>query len=255
MLLGVKSVWDGLAASTLLWSELSLQRGCRSEGTCPLGCGWLSFHMLAQGWSPGWADWHRLALHPSMSHAGQATHGLEAPFWGCNTWAFLQMFFFCTLTLLKAQKVRKCSQNPSYIKQGMQRGRERTEEIAGGRWAMTIKGAKSGVLKRILSSVLKGDFLWDLPNECVSELGSELCTEAHSGQKVKGHALADSHIHPERESDPFCNTQPQLGSSCAAHDSPLHLTWEQRAGRNSWDNILNISYFILQFLIKHSIKK
>lgn len=111
---------------------------------------------------------------------------------------------------------------------------------------MTIKGAKSGVLKGILSSVVKGDFLSDLiPNECVSELCSELYTEAHLGQKVKGHALADSHIHPERESDPFCNTQPQLGSSCAAHDSCLHLTWEQRAGRNSWDSILKISNFIL----------
>lgn len=111
---------------------------------------------------------------------------------------------------------------------------------------MTIKEAKSGVVKGTLSSVVKGDFLWDLiANECVSELGSKLCTEAHLGQKVKGHALADSHIHPQHESDPFCKTQPQLGSSCAARDSCLHLTWEQRAGRASWDRVLNLSYFVL----------
>lgn len=57
-----------------------------------------------------------------------------------------------------------------------------------------IQESKSEVLKCILSSVVKGDCLRDMiPNE--HELGSELSTEAHLGQKVKGHAPADSCTH------------------------------------------------------------
>lgn len=70
----------GLTASTLFgleWAEF-LQSGCRSEGTCP-PCLWLAFLSYAD---PGLEHTNTvLTLHPSMSHAGQATRMVWSHFW------------------------------------------------------------------------------------------------------------------------------------------------------------------------------
>lgn len=61
---GVKSVWDGLAESTLFaleWAE-SVQCGCRSEGTCPP---WLWLALLSYA-GPG--------LEPRVSRPAQHWH-------------------------------------------------------------------------------------------------------------------------------------------------------------------------------------
>jgi len=64
----------------------------------------------------------------------------------------------------------------------------------------------------------------------VFESGSELCTEAHLGQKVKGHAPADSCTHPQRESYPSCKSHSYRRAAAALHVTRPRPTWEQRAG-------------------------
>lgn len=154
----ISTLWPSAENKTRLVSRL-LQ-----TSSCPCCCGWSQSGMgllhphssgvswICAEWVLEWGDLSPLAVagSPLICWPSAVTapihepcrtshmHDLEHLLWGCNTWAFLQMFFFCTLTLLKAQKVRKYSQNPSYIKQECseeEKGQKKLLE-EGGLWQL-----------------------------------------------------------------------------------------------------------------------
>lgn len=181
---------------TLEWAA-AIQSRSVSGGTCPP---WLCSALL-QYVGPG--------LEPGMSRLPQCwrcTHPgavQDKPHGQCGC-TFLNLLHLCcppSVFLLHSYITEGTKHQEMFLASFLHwtgnKRRERREEIMWGRWAVgrtVVQGTKSGVLKCILSSVVKGDCLGDkIPNE--QELGSELCTEAHLGRKVKGHAPADSCAH------------------------------------------------------------